>query len=114
MPDKVLNCGHAICEVCLKVHGSKESEGGYAFRIDACPICGDLANKSFTLIPPTAGIRLLSMDGGGVRGIVPIVFLVHLEKCLEMLGRPLSEYFDLVCGTSAGKYRLSLLDEDGS
>jgi hypothetical protein len=103
MPEKVLNCGHAMCDTCLKSHGSKDLEGGYAFKITDCPICGTCSGQSFRLIPPTAGIRLLSVDGGGVRGMVPIIFLSHLEKCLEMLGCPLSEYFDLVCGTSAGK-----------
>lgn len=44
-------------------------------------------------------VRILSIDGGGVRGILPIIFLTALEKELR---RPLHTCFDLVAGTSIG------------
>lgn len=43
--------------------------------------------------------RILSIDGGGVRGIIPAIWLEDLEK---RLGGPLYEYFDLIVGTSTG------------
>jgi uncharacterized protein len=43
--------------------------------------------------------RILSIDGGGVRGIVPAVLLAALE---ERTGRPARESFDFVAGTSSG------------
>jgi len=49
--------------------------------------------------------RILSLDGGGVRGAVTIAFLERLEKVLEDIeGRPirLGEWFDLIGGTSTG------------
>ena len=50
--------------------------------------------------------RILSIDGGGVRGALAIGILVELERVLrERLGRPnlvLSDYFDLIGGTSVG------------
>lgn len=45
------------------------------------------------------GLRVLSIDGGGVKGIVAIRVLAALER---RLGRPLHEVFDLVVGCSAG------------
>jgi len=42
---------------------------------------------------------VLSLDGGGVRGLISVVFLQRLE---EAIGRPLSACFDLVAGTSSG------------
>jgi patatin-like phospholipase/acyl hydrolase len=44
-------------------------------------------------------LRILSIDGGGVRGIIPIMWLTHLEK---RSGRRTSELFDLIVGTSVG------------
>jgi len=42
---------------------------------------------------------LLSIDGGGVRGIVPALALARLE---ELTGRPARETFSFVAGTSTG------------
>lgn len=43
--------------------------------------------------------RILSIDGGGIRGVFPCAFLASVE---EALGAPVAEYFDLIAGTSAG------------
>ncbi len=42
---------------------------------------------------------ILSIDGGGIRGIIPLACLVRLES-LE--GKPSHEIFDMVAGTSTG------------
>lgn len=50
-------------------------------------------------------IRILSIDGGGIRGILPGVILQHLEQLLcDEVGKTvyLSDYFDLLAGTSTG------------
>lgn len=43
--------------------------------------------------------RILSIDGGGIRGVFPAAFLAALEEDLD---RPLHEHFDLIAGTSTG------------
>ena len=43
--------------------------------------------------------RILSIDGGGIKGVFPAVFLEQLE---EELQQPLHNYFDLIAGTSTG------------
>jgi len=43
--------------------------------------------------------RILSIDGGGIRGLIPALVLAHLE---EATGRRVSELFDLIVGTSTG------------
>ena len=42
---------------------------------------------------------ILSVDGGGIRGIIPLACLVQLEK---KEGKPAPELFDMVAGTSTG------------
>jgi hypothetical protein len=43
--------------------------------------------------------RILSIDGGGIRGIFPASFLATVE---EAIGCSVADYFDLVVGTSTG------------
>lgn len=43
--------------------------------------------------------RVLSIDGGGIRGIYPATILAEIEKRLP---EPLYQYFDLITGTSTG------------
>jgi len=43
--------------------------------------------------------RILSLDGGGIRGLLTAVWLDRLE---QKLGTPLKNYFDLIAGTSTG------------
>jgi patatin-like phospholipase/acyl hydrolase len=43
--------------------------------------------------------KVLSIDGGGIRGIIPAMVLAEIER---RTGKPISEVFDLVAGTSTG------------
>ncbi|KAL7089333.1 hypothetical protein ACP275_13G180900 [Erythranthe tilingii] len=50
-------------------------------------------------------IRVLTIDGGGVRGIIPGVILEFLESQLQKLDGEdvrLADYFDVIAGTSTG------------
>ncbi|XP_038714685.1 patatin-like protein 2 isoform X1 [Tripterygium wilfordii] len=56
---------------------------------------------------PTYGdiITVLSIDGGGIRGIIPGVILAFLESELQRLDGEdarLADYFDVISGTSTG------------
>ncbi|MBO0909883.1 patatin-like phospholipase family protein [Arthrobacter sunyaminii] len=44
-------------------------------------------------------LRILSIDGGGVRGIIPVIWLTHLER---RSGQRTADLFDLIVGTSVG------------
>ncbi|XP_077239991.1 patatin-like protein 2 isoform X2 [Tasmannia lanceolata] len=57
--------------------------------------------------PPAVGemVTVLSIDGGGVRGIIPGTILAVLESKLQELDGPdvrLADYFDVIAGTSTG------------
>jgi len=45
-------------------------------------------------------LRILAIDGGGIRGIIPAVVLAAIEK---QSGKPICELFDLIAGTSTGE-----------
>ena len=51
-------------------------------------------------------VRILSVDGGGIRGIIPATVLMQLEKIIRKLDNNnalnLGDYFDMVAGTSTG------------
>ncbi|KAJ3675255.1 hypothetical protein LUZ60_004297 [Juncus effusus] len=57
--------------------------------------------------PPTLGklITILSIDGGGIRGLIPATILTFLETKLQELDGPnarIADYFDMIAGTSTG------------
>ncbi|TVP61178.1 MAG: patatin [Nodularia sp. (in: Bacteria)] len=43
--------------------------------------------------------RILSLDGGGIRGVIAAKMLAEIQK---EIGQPLNKYFDLIAGTSTG------------
>lgn len=57
--------------------------------------------------------KILAIDGGGIRGILPCTILAFIE---EQMGRPISSIFDLISGTSTGgiiAMGLSIPDSEG-
>jgi patatin-like phospholipase/acyl hydrolase len=58
-------------------------------------------------------VRVLAIDGGGIRGIIPALVLADVER---RTGRSTAELFDLVAGTSTGAIlacALTLPEADG-
>ncbi|KAK4479019.1 hypothetical protein RD792_014528 [Penstemon davidsonii] len=51
-------------------------------------------------------VTVLGIDGGGIRGIMPAVFLQFLEQKLQDLDKDsnlrIADYFDVIAGTSTG------------
>ncbi|KAL1824331.1 hypothetical protein DCAR_0312392 [Daucus carota subsp. sativus] len=79
----------------------------------------ECANKPLTT-QTTQGrtVTVLSIDGGGIRGIIPGTILAFLESKLQELDGPnarIAQYFDLISGTSTGGLVTAILtapDED--
>jgi len=51
-------------------------------------------------------VRILSIDGGGIRGIIPATIINYIEKQLQLKTHNpfarISDFFDLIAGTSTG------------
>lgn len=65
--------------VCVRILGHPRLGAEYTYDVDACVLCGSFQT---TMSPPTIDKRLLksllSIDGGGCRGTVPLRFLAIL------------------------------------
>ncbi|KAL7957432.1 acyl transferase/acyl hydrolase/lysophospholipase [Trichoderma compactum] len=84
-PENVLPCGHVICTACVQFCDQTNWPSTVPVRYK----------------PEEAGVRVLCLDGGGVRGIVELVILHEIEKALG--GHvPIQNFFDLIVGTSGG------------
>ncbi|KFK30329.1 hypothetical protein AALP_AA7G247700 [Arabis alpina] len=65
-------------------------------------------------LPPSYGqlVTILSIDGGGIRGIIPGTILAYLESQLQELDGEearLVDYFDVISGTSTGGLIVAML-----
>ena len=47
----------------------------------------------------TRPLRVLALDGGGIRGVIPATVLAEIEN---KTGKRIAEMFDLIAGTSTG------------
>ena len=101
-PEYKLSCSHAICEDCVQIYGSMVCDKTSHYHVSKCILCVHEGTLSARLKPVTAGCRLLSVDGGGVRGVVPLEFLNLLQQELGD-GLLLQSLIDEAFGTSSGK-----------
>ena len=74
-------------------------------EIRYCPLHHNAADGQFqtrwpiSVKPTEAGIRVLTLDGGGIRGIVELTILQQIERALGV-GLPIQAFFDIIVGTS--------------
>ncbi|XP_014554875.1 hypothetical protein COCVIDRAFT_39346 [Bipolaris victoriae FI3] len=100
-----LRCGHVLCTPCIKSYGNPHNELKHSYSMASCPLHDYetvfSAHWPVHFKPPLAGVRVLSLDGGGMRGIVILSVLGEIQK--ELGGRiPIQDFFDLIVGTSTG------------
>jgi patatin-like phospholipase/acyl hydrolase len=93
------------------VHVPQSSTSGSGLEI-LNPAQRALGHDASTLSTPRSPrpaygsiVTVLSIDGGGVRGIIPGTILAFLEEKLQELDGPdarIADYFDVISGTSTG------------
>ncbi|KAK6351889.1 hypothetical protein TWF718_005033 [Orbilia javanica] len=105
LAEHCLECGHILCTSCLKEYGflKMDTTKHTRFYIESCPIDGIRFKGDiyFDLKPPTAGTRVLALDGGGVRSIMQLEMLSKIESEIGY-GLRITDFFDLIVGTSGG------------
>ncbi|KAL3422983.1 hypothetical protein PVAG01_04730 [Phlyctema vagabunda] len=99
-PEHPLPCGHIICTPCLIAYGKQQERD--TIELTSCPFhAGTFSRWVVYLKPSTAGARVLTLDGGGIRGIVELEVLRLIENvwggalCIQ-------DFLDLIVGTSTG------------
>jgi predicted acylesterase/phospholipase RssA len=115
-PAFVHPCGHNFCDYCM----SRDQRHKFPIRTNAAgekqPICflceqayrhdpsahisPPPPSRPYKTVPKYAGVRILALDGGGVKGIVSLTVLERLQHlCYDI---PIVELFDMISGTSTG------------
>jgi predicted acylesterase/phospholipase RssA len=102
LPEYALPCKHILCKSCMQAAGQNQGRG--VFEFDCCPLHPDEMKWSpyrIRIKPSEAGVRVMCLDGGGIRGVVELLILQAIEKELGSNIR-IQNFFDLIVGTSTG------------
>lgn len=102
VPQHSLPCGHALCDRCARACGDLTQS---TLLISWCPLHQHATRwtqpKVVKYKPRGAGVRVLVLDGGGIRGIVQLEILRAIEQALD--GHlPVQALFDLMVGSGTG------------
>jgi hypothetical protein len=107
VPDHVMPCGHVYCEECVKEIGRASTDYESTIVVSDCALCQETFRGGYTQLvrirPRCAGVKVLALDGGGVRGIIELAILDRLGLRTG-LGVRVTDMFDLIMGTSTGKF----------
>ena len=101
-PEHALRCGHVFCGKCIKSYGDVKKT---TIEMRYCPL-HPFDTKwhrpwKIRMKPDFAGVRVLALDGGGVRGIAELEVLHQIQLKLGV-DIPIPAFFDLIVGTSTG------------
>lgn len=104
-PQYGLPCGHTICENCVLVFGECCVDDPWIFKMSHCFLCRMSMPEELTIKvhPPTAGVGVLCIDGGGVRGVVPLNLMKRIQDRIG-LSIPLQKFFKVAFGVSSGEF----------
>ncbi|OCK84171.1 hypothetical protein K432DRAFT_289452 [Lepidopterella palustris CBS 459.81] len=102
-PEHALPCGHILCTPCVKTYGRVKD--GNVIEVYECPMETNAVGRSqpwtVQLKPEAAGLRILTLDGGGIRNVIQLEILRLIERQLN--GKvPIQCLFDLIIGSGTG------------
>ncbi|SCO54605.1 uncharacterized protein FFNC_15592 [Fusarium fujikuroi] len=110
-PQYTLPCGHMICQVCVRIFSSTSVADPWFVELKTCTVCTAPTNDlAIMLVPDTSRLRVLSIDGGGIRAAAPLGFLKALEDEIDIPNFGIQRHFDVKLGTSSGGLIVTSLD----
>ncbi|KAI0474210.1 hypothetical protein F4859DRAFT_521928 [Xylaria cf. heliscus] len=105
-----LPCGHVLCTECIHTYGYAMDANW--IELPECPFaCRGNRRATPCVIhmkPKLAGIRVVTLDGGGIRGIVELEVLRQIET--ELGGVPIQCFIDLIVGTRS-KFPIAVVSD---
>lgn len=103
-PQHGLQCGHIACEDCVQNFGERSLDDPRDFKVYYCFLCGVKMTPEITVKthPPTAGVGVLCIDGGGARAVLPLKIMKRIENRIG-LPIPLQRFFKVAFGISSGE-----------
>ncbi|KAF2735206.1 hypothetical protein EJ04DRAFT_576300 [Polyplosphaeria fusca] len=100
--EQALRCGHVLCSECVKSFGEVKKT---TIVMRQCPLHPEDTAWArpwrIRMKPDFAGVRILALDGGGIRGIAELEVLSQIQRKLGVR-IPITAFFDLIVGTSTG------------
>ncbi|UDD63787.1 hypothetical protein AFCA_011046 [Aspergillus flavus] len=94
-------CCHTICDLCPQLFGNAAPDAEYRFSMVGCLLCNSRAVTTIDVLPPTMNPTVLAIDGGGVRGGIPLEYLLLIQESLGPECK-LADLVDLAVGSSSG------------
>jgi len=80
MPKKVLDCGYTLYNICIKIYRRRLSSIKYNYYLLSCVLYTlPYRASNFQFILPSASIYILSIDSGGIRGVISLIFLIYIK-----------------------------------
>lgn len=71
-PEYSLPCSHSLCDIYIQIFGTLLLYREEEYYVTLCPFCGSRKALTVRLKLSTSASRILSIDGGGSRGIIPL------------------------------------------
>jgi hypothetical protein len=106
-PQHGWHCKHISCEICVQVLGDRCADDPRDFKVYRCFLCDVEMPEEVTIRihPPTAGAGVLCIDGGGIRGVLPLKLMKRIQDRIG-LPIPFQNFFKVAFGVSSGKQSL--------
>lgn len=109
-PQYNLSCGHILCENCVLIFGDVDEHDPWMYKIHHCFLCGEEMPEEVNvkIHPPTAGVGILCIDGGGARGASSLRIMKRIHDRIG-LPIPFQRFFKVAFGISSGIFLPILL-----